>query len=129
MLLEPGEVDDVLQLVKQAFPNFSDWEVANEADNEHPDFTVWGEYVTGEGIIRQHFFVTFDIYDSLWQGTLSIGQHSYFWSSTNEGDAYLVSTNRCNTLEEAIAELKKEMGDLFAAFLGMPRPDLVTKGK
>lgn len=51
-----------------------------------------------------------------WRGSLTIGQHSYLWSSADVGDAHLLSTEPCNSLEDAIAALKAEMIRLFKAF-------------
>ena len=42
----------------------------------------------------------------------------YFWSRADFGHAYLVDTDSCATLEDAISKLKKQMAELFVAFLG-----------
>ncbi|MBV8523748.1 MAG: hypothetical protein JOY71_16770, partial [Acetobacteraceae bacterium] len=64
------------------------------------------------------FFVTFDAYEASWAGHLSIGKPCYFWSSADCGDANLLDTRPCATLEDAITSLKRQMADLFTALSG-----------
>ena len=59
----------------------------------------------------RRFFITFDTYQKIWRGHLTIGQHSYFWSSADMGDAVLFSTGDCDTLDEAIAAFKAGLFD------------------
>jgi hypothetical protein len=69
-------------------------------------------------LASRRFFVTFDTYEASWTGHLTIGQHCYFWSSAVAGDAHLLNTLPCATLDEAIVALQSKMSDLFSAFLG-----------
>lgn len=63
-------------------------------------------------------FITLDTnHEDKWQGCLTIGLHSYLWSSADVGDAHLVNTDPCETLEQAVAALKTKISDLFQAFL------------
>lgn len=117
MLLEEGEIRRSLELAKAAFPRFGEWDYNNEVNESYPGFALWGEFVPDpDDSSPRHFFVTFDIYAKKWKGTLSIGQHSYFWSSADFGDAVLLDAEPCATLEMAIATLKMQIGNLFAAF-------------
>lgn len=116
MLLADREVERVLTYAKAAFRRFDDWEYNNTANEEYPGFALWGMYILDqEETTPRRFFVTFDIYDRAWRGHLTIGQPNYFWSSADFGDAYLLDTRDCTSLEEAVAELKREMADLFRA--------------
>jgi hypothetical protein len=117
MLLKPAEIRRSLEHVKTAFPRFSKWEHANEEDEEHLGFAVWGEFVPdmNEDLPRR-FFVTLDTYKADWKGHLTIGQHCYFWTSADFGDAQLLDTEPCESLEDAIAALKRQIADLFEAF-------------
>ena len=120
MLLTKAKVRRSLKVVKAAFPRFGDWEFINEIDESHPGFALWGVFVSSaddDDFMPRRFFVTFDIYGTSWRGYLSIGQHSYFWSSADFGDAVLLDTESCATLEDAITMLKSRMVDLFEVFL------------
>jgi hypothetical protein len=64
------------------------------------------------------FFITFDTFETTWSGHLTIGQHCFFWSSADVGDAHLLDTGPCATLEEALATLKHQIVELFDAFSG-----------
>ncbi len=66
--------------------------------------------------MQRSYFVTFSNNDVKWQGYLTIGKHSYYWSSADYGDANLLSTAPCESLEQAIVELKAKMVELFRAF-------------
>jgi hypothetical protein len=117
MILAESEVQQVIKQVKTAFPNLTDWEYNNEDNEDYYGFAVWGQFVLNpEELMHQTFFVTIDIYQDKWQGSLTTGQHSYFWSSTDEDDARLLNTKPCESLEEAIAQLKAEILRLFQAF-------------
>jgi hypothetical protein len=61
---------------------------------------------------------TADTHESTWTGHLTIGQHCFFWSSADYGDAHLLDTGSCATLEDAMAILKTRMNHLFEALLG-----------
>jgi hypothetical protein len=135
VLLTEPEIQQVLEQVKTAFPNFTDWEYNNEKNGEYFGFSVWGEYVIDfeELAMPRQFFLTLDTdHEDKWQGCLTIGQHSYLWSSADVGDAHLVNTEPCKTLKEAfvfdvavrgsvseregIAALKTKITELFQAF-------------
>jgi hypothetical protein len=117
MILTEAEIQQVLEQVKAAFPNFTDWEYNNEKNSEYFGFAVWGQYVLDpEELMSRHFYITFDTYENQWQGCLTIGQHNYLWSSADFGDAHLLDTESYNSLIEAITALKAEMVKLFQAF-------------
>ena len=117
MILKEHEIRRALDLAKAAFPRFGNWQYNNEENAEHCGFALWGEFMPDptESVARR-FFVTFDSFKTSWRGNLTIGQHSYFWSDADFGDAHLLGTEDCATLEEAITTLKAEIADLFAAF-------------
>ncbi len=123
MLLTKPEVRRSIACVKTAFPRFGKWKHSNDGDSSHPGFALWGEFVPNpRARMSEHFFITFitfDIYGTAWNGCLSIGQHSYFWSSADAGDARLIDTNPCPTLEDAIAALKNKMARVFSALKGI----------
>ena len=117
MLLTEPEIQQVLEQVKAAFPNLTDWEYNNEKNDEYFGFSVWGHFVNNpEQLMPRRFFITLDTYESKWQGCLSVGQPSYLWSSADVGDAHLVDTEPSDTLEEAISALKAKIVELFQAF-------------
>lgn len=119
MLLTQLELEHVLRQVRTAFPNLVDWEYNNEVDADYFGFTIWGRFVPqedAESLSERRFYVTFDIYQDKWRGTVTIGQHSYLWTSADVGDAHLVSTEPCASLEEAIAALKVKIADVAKAF-------------
>ncbi len=118
MLLTEFEIQQVMAQVKTAFPFFTEWEYSNEENEDYPGFSVWGKFVTNaEELLSSRFFITFDKYhENKWRGYLTIGQHAYFWSSADAGDAYLLNTEPCESLEEAILALKAKMVELWRAF-------------
>jgi len=118
MLLKEPEIKQVLEQVKVAFPNLTDWEYNNEKNDEYFGFSVWGQLVTNpEELMPRRFFITLDTdHEDQWQGCLTIGLHSYLWSSADVGDAHLVNTEPSETLEEAIIALKAKTTELFQAF-------------
>lgn len=118
MLLTESEIQQVLEQVKTAFPHFTNWEYNNEEHEYYLDFSVWGEFVINpREIMPRHFFVTFySTQENEWRGSLTIGKHSYYWSSADVGDADLLDTEACKSLEQAIAELKTKMVELFKGF-------------
>jgi hypothetical protein len=117
LLLTEPEIEQVLEQVKTAFPFFGDWEYNNEKNAEYFGFSVWGFVANPEELMSRRFFITLDkTHENKWQRCLSIGQHSYLWSSADFGDAHLVDTEPTETLEEAIAALKANMLEVFRAF-------------
>ena len=66
--------------------------------------------------MSKYFFITLDTYEENWYGHLTIGQPCYLWSSADVGDAHLIDTDSCKTLEHAIATLKGDIGSLLRAF-------------
>jgi len=117
VLLKEAEVRRTVERVKAAFPRFVDCDHINEIDESHPGFSLWGEYVPDptEPMPRR-FFITFDTDETTWSGHLTIGQHCFYWSSADAGDAHLLDTDSCATLEDAIMSLKHQIADLFVAF-------------
>jgi len=119
VLLTEPEIRRSVKRVEAAFPSFRDWEYNNEINDSYTGFALWGEFVPDPNEpMPRSYFVTFDTRQAIWTGHLSIGKHSYFWSSADCGDAYLLDTNPCTTLEDAITMLKRQMADLFAALSG-----------
>ena len=76
-----------------------------------------------EAFMPRHFYITFATHAEHWSGHLTIGQHFYWWTSADVGDAHLLDTEECATLEEAIVALKAEM----ATAATLPRPITVTR--
>jgi hypothetical protein len=78
MILTESEIQQVLEQVKNAFPNLTDWEYNNEKNDEYFGFSIWGQLVVNseELIMPRGFFITLDTYEDKWQGCLTIGQHS-----------------------------------------------------
>ena len=119
MLLAESEIQRSLKCVQAAFPRFANWDHNNEINESYSGFSLWGEFVPEpDEPMPRSFFVTFDTYGATWAGHLSIGKPCYFWSGADCGDAYLVDTRPCATLEDALASLKRQMADLFAALSG-----------
>ena len=118
MFLTLSELEPVLSQVRTAFPNLVDWEYSNEAESDYFGFTVWGCLVlrdNDDDLLTRRFYVTFDLSEAQWQGALTIGQHNYFWTSADFGDAHLLNTERCSSLEDAIAALKNKITELARA--------------
>src|SRR5262245_25030808 len=119
MLLTKSEIRQSVASIKAAFPRFTNWEHHNELDEFYCGFAVWGEFTPApHEMMPTRFFVTFDTFETSWRGHLTVGQHCYFWSSASDGDAHLLDTRPCGTLEEAIATLKNEIKNLLTALLG-----------
>jgi hypothetical protein len=119
MLLTEAEIQRCLALVKAAFPRFAPWEFVNARNDHYAGVCVWGCCQVGPETMRSpRFFVTFDSCKGKWKGHLSVGKHCYYWSSADVGDAHLLDTELCPTLEQAISALKKRFEGLVAAFLG-----------
>ena len=84
---------------------------------QRPLLDTLGQYVPNtKEQMPKHFFITLDTYEENWYGHLTIGQPCYLWSSADVGDAHLVDTDSCKTLEHAIATLQGDIGSLLRAF-------------
>jgi len=119
VLLTEPEIRQSIKRAHAAFPSFRDWEHNNEINDAYSGFSLWGEFVPDpDEPMPRSYFITFDTYEATWTGHLTIGKHCYFWSSADCGDAHLLDTSRCPTLEDAITSLKKRVADLFAALSG-----------
>ena len=117
MFLPESEVRTCIERLEVGLPHFGDWRYVNEKDRDYEGFAVWGRFeFEPNDTMGRDYFVTFDTYKTMWVGHLSIGKHCYYWSSADFGDANLVDTGRCATLDEAIAGLKSRIAELFAAF-------------
>lgn len=121
MLLTENDVRASVEQARTAFPRFHNWQYNNEKNEEYTGFSLWGEFdvVDDESPAPawpRRYFITFDTYQKTWRGHLTIGQHSYFWSSADMGDAVLFSTGDCDTLGDAIAAFKAGLVDLFKIF-------------
>src|SRR5262245_16334875 len=117
MILPESELQRCRALVASAFPRFGSWEFVNAPHRDYVGFTIWGRYRSGSERQAPVFFVTFDRPKEQWVGHLTVGKHSYFWSSADFGDASLLYTDRCATLEEAIAALKRRIAAVFADWM------------
>ncbi|AFZ50651.1 hypothetical protein [Dactylococcopsis salina] len=119
MLLPETEVQPALEQAQRAFPNFTNWNYINQANRDYFGFTMWGELtIEPDETMPRYFFITIDAPENQWRATLTIGQHSYLWSSADVGDAHLLATDYCDSLEAAISQLKAEIERLFQAILG-----------
>lgn len=117
MSLSPQDKSRPLELAQSAFPAFPRWKTA-DADDEHDDFCVWGELEIEDGPYRsRRFFVTLSVHQGRWRGHLTIGRHASMWTSADVGDAFLVSTGFCDTVEEGLAALRDEISNLFSAIV------------
>jgi hypothetical protein len=118
MILPEDQVEDTIAIVKDAFPHFQEWEYNNCIDEDYKGFSVWGIFSHGSDPLSQtNFFITFDAYTDQWVGYLTVGQPAYFWSSADCGDAYLLSTECHETLDQAIEHLKSEIFNLLNTFV------------
>jgi len=117
LILTEPEIQEAIEQAKSGFPNLTDWEYNNEINDEYFGFSLWGQLILNpEDSMSRHFYITFDTYEENWNGHLTIGQPCYLWSSADVGDAHLLDTESCKTLEGAIAALKIEIENLFRAF-------------
>jgi hypothetical protein len=118
MFMADHNIQYVLERVQAAFPSFTQWAYTNASDDERSldGFALWGQWVLyPEETMARHFYVTFATQAEHWSGHLTIGQHYYWWTSADVGDAHLLDTAACATLEEAIVALKAEMARLCRA--------------
>lgn len=121
MLLTEPEIQQAIEQAKTAFPHFTDWKYNNEVNGEYFGFSLWGMFdLNPEELMPRRLFITLDTYKESWYGHLTIGQPYYLWSSADVGDANLLDTESCQTLEEAIAALKEEIASLCRAFSVQP---------
>jgi hypothetical protein len=117
MALSESDIRRSLECARAAFPYFTDWEYHNEINEWYSGFSLWGEFGPDlDDPMGPRFFITLDAFQSTWRGHLTTGQHSYFWSSADCGDAHLLGTGPCATLGDAIGTLKKRLAELFTAF-------------
>jgi hypothetical protein len=116
VLLADSDIRRAIDSVQAAFVNFSEWEYSNETDDFYAGFSLWGTFDPDPNEpMPRSFFVTFDTHGSSWMGHLTIGQHCYYWSSADVGDANLMDTHPCATLDDAISALKAQLAGLFKA--------------
>jgi hypothetical protein len=115
MLLPEPDVQRCRALVEKAFPRFAHWAFMNERNESYAGFCIWGRYKATADTSSASFFVTFDAFKEKWKGHLTVGKHCYYWSSADVGDAHLLDTEPCASLEAAIVGLKKRIAGLVAA--------------
>ena len=118
MFLADHDIQHALQRVQAAFPSFTQWAytTASEDETSLDGCSLWGQWVLRpEAFMARHFSITFTTHAEHWSGHLTIGQHYYWWTSADVGDAHLLDTEACATLEEAIVALKAEMAHLCRA--------------
>ncbi len=122
----PGQRDGpgpshALARVQTAFPSFTQWAYTNASDDDRSldGFSLWGQWVLHpEEPMARHFYITFATHAAHWSGHLTIGQHYYWWTSADVGDAHLLDTEEYATLEEAIVALQAEMARLCHVLSG-----------
>jgi hypothetical protein len=118
MLLEQSEIESAMRILKTDFPKLDRWDYRNLIDEYYPGFTAWGMKSIGKGdYADKNFFITFERWEHTWSGQLTIGKHCYFWDSADVGDAHLVNSKNCVTLEEAIASLKQNVKLVLEIFM------------
>ena len=117
--LSTEQANQAVALASSAFPTFIDWEFEHEGAEPGFGFSMWGEYIPegDDKLLPRRFFVTFDRYRGDWQGHVTIGKRSYIWPRPRGGDAWLVQTRSCDSLEEAIEALQSEMAKLFGLMM------------
>ena len=117
--LSKPEANKAIEFGKSAFPKFTDWEFEEKGAEPGFGFSMWGEYIPDgdDKLSPRRFFVTFDTYLNDWQGHLTIGKRSYIWTSPKAGDAWLVQTRSCDSLEEAVEALRAEIAKLVGVIL------------
>lgn len=110
MILSAAAIQNALNAVKARFPDVTDWRYHNEIDDDFLGFTLWGTFALApDDLTAKRFYITFTQGPDGWRGDLTVGQPAYFWTSADMGDAYLLDTPPCVTLEEAITALKDAM--------------------
>lgn len=115
MVLTEPEIQQVISQMKAAFPNLTDWEYNEAIEEEYEGFIVAGCYTLEFGKFdHRRFYITIDASDEFWRGHLSIGMPAYMWTSADFGDAFLVDTEPCQTIEEAIRQLKVQITNLLS---------------
>ena len=120
MLLSQKEIQESQSLLQSVFPQFAEWKFSNELNDSYDGFCIWGRFqIDHSEYSSTRFFITFDKFTDERQGHLTVGMHNYWWSSTDEEDARLLSTDTCATLDRAIVELKKQIGKVSSAPLGV----------
>jgi hypothetical protein len=118
MLLTTAEIERCMAALKRAFPRFGEWEFNNERNDSYSGFSVWGNLTAAQDDpSAAQFFVTFGTEGDKWLGYLTVGKPSYYWSSADAGDADLLATEACTSLEEAIAALRRRFSKFAAALL------------
>jgi len=118
MFLADHDIQHALERVQAAFPSFTEWAYTNASDDERSldGFALWGQRVLHpEETMARHFSLTFATHAAHWSGHLTIGQHFYFWTSADVGDAHLLDTEEYATLEDASVALKAEIARLCRA--------------
>jgi hypothetical protein len=118
MLLADHDMQHALEQVQTAFPSLTQWAYTNVSDDERSldGCSLWGQWVLrSEACTARDFSLTFATHAEHWSGHRTIGQHSYFWTSADVGDAHLLDTEACATLEEAIVALKAAIARLCHA--------------
>ena len=95
----------------------------NEKNQDYDGFSIWGGFkLDPEELMSAWLFVTLSKRSNHRQGCLTAGKHSYYWSSTEIGDAHLLATGNCATLDMAIVSLKKQIVDFVSTLLGFDIP-------
>ncbi|HRZ07357.1 MAG TPA: hypothetical protein P5102_14630 [Candidatus Competibacteraceae bacterium] len=116
--LDEVDIPAVLDTVKTHFPHLADWEYHNDGD-DYLGFTVCVEFtLRPDEEMAPRFFITFSLGPDGWQGDVTVGKPAYFWTSADVGDAYLLNTPPCATLEEAIVALRQAMRAWVRAVAG-----------
>lgn len=116
MILSEAEIQHVVAQAQTAFPAFAEWTYHNAKNEDYFGFSLWGSFRPNPEVLMPHtFFITLATYEQQWTGHFTIGQHAYLWSSADMGDAHLVDSDACDSVEGAIASLKTEIKKLFDA--------------
>jgi hypothetical protein len=111
VILSAEAAEAALTEVKNSFANFGEWDFNNEVNGDYDGFACWGSAFPPDDD-DPCFFVTFNLTSEGWTGFLTVGQWAYYWSNTNEGDSFLLETDRVPTLAEAIRTLKGRIRSL-----------------
>ncbi|MCP5124877.1 MAG: hypothetical protein H6973_04350 [Gammaproteobacteria bacterium] len=112
-------IQDVLNVMKAHFPRLSDWDYHEQADPDYRGLTVWGAYAPDpDALTGPCYFVTVTQVQGAWRDDFTVGKPACCWSSANVGDAQLLDTPECATLEEAITALKQAIRQFVDVFAG-----------